>query len=407
MNKEDESIPLVKQVNNTLKKLDSAVYFGSLKFPPKLEKLYKKERLKQRKKEFFVLGIIGIIIYNLFLFVDYILVPHIWQKSLFVGIGVVTPLMIVGLASQKIVFLRKKFDLILTFLIILVSSSIIFILFLNNHQYIFHEYSFLVLIIVTGNIVFRLDFRYAVISSVSVCVMYAISSPFIIKGHSDIIFCSNLILFSGCLMSLFGSYYIEKEDRIKFLLKEKLTIERHQLQELTILLEKKVKRDPLTKLYNRDFFNYTFDKEWRNALRYKYPISIIFLDVDDFKTYNDNYGHQAGDYVLKKVAKVLENNTNRFHEIAARFGGEEFVLLLPHVSLDQAVQLAEKIRREVCELKIEHNFSSHGIITLSLGVCSLIPRSNLKKEDLLLLADEAMYQSKNRGKNRVTPCNIK
>ena len=407
MNKQHASISISSLVNNTINKIESATYFGSLRFPSKLEKLYQEERFKQREKEFIVMGIMGILLYNLFVIADYIMLPDIWCKSFFIRIGIVTPLMILGLISQRIAFLKKKLDLILAILIILVSGSIILILFLSSHQNVLHYYSGIVLVVLCGNIVFRLNFRCALFSSVIICVMYAISSPFIMKGHVDIIFNSNLIMISGAVMSLIGSYYLEKEDRIRFLLNQKLTTERHQLQEINILLEKKVKRDPLTKLYNRDFFDYTFDKEWRNGLRYKYPIGIIFLDIDDFKAYNDNYGHQAGDYVLKKVSNVLSKNANRFHEIAARYGGEEFVLLVPHVSLEEASKLAEKIRREVWELGIEHEFSSHGVVTVSIGVCCVIPRSNLRKEDLLHSVDEAMYQSKKMGKNRVTPCNMK
>ncbi|WP_461833397.1 GGDEF domain-containing protein [Desulfothermus sp.] len=407
MNNQHISIPISSLVNNTINKIESATYLGSLRFPSKLEKLYQEERFKQREKQFIVMGIMGILLYNLFVIADYIMLPDIWRKSFFIRIGIVTPLMILGLVSQRIAFFKKKLDFIVAILIVLVSGSIILILFLSSHQNVMHYYSGIVLVVLCGNIVFRINFRCALFSSVIVCVMYAISSIFIMKGYIAIIFNSNLIMISGTIMSLIGSYYLEKEDRIRFLLNQKLTTERHQLQEINILLENKVKRDPLTKLYNRDFFDYIFDKEWKNGMRYKYPIGVIFLDIDDFKAFNDNYGHQAGDYVLKKVSNVLSKNANRFHEIAARYGGEEFVLLLPHVSLEEALKLAEKIRREVRALEIDHNFSSHGVITVSIGVCSVIPRSNIKKEDLLLAADEAMYHSKNMGKNRVTPCSMK
>ncbi|GAB6887370.1 GGDEF domain-containing protein [Desulfothermus okinawensis JCM 13304] len=369
--------------------------------------MYQEERFKQREKEFVVMGILGIILYNLFIFADYIMLPDVWEKSLFIRLGVVTPLMILGIVSQRISFLRKRIDFLLSILIILVSASIIFMLFLSHHKNVLHYYSGIVLVVICGNIVFRFNFKCALFSSFSVCLLYGLSSPFIMKGHGDIIFNSNLVLISGAIMSLFGSYYLEKEDRIKFLLNQKLMSERHELKEINILLEKKVKRDPLTTLYNRDFFYYTFEKEWRNGQRYKYPIGIVFLDIDDFKAYNDNYGHQAGDHVLKMVAKALAKNANRFHEIAARYGGEEFVLLLPHVSLEECLKLAEKVRREVRELGIEHGFSTHGVVTVSIGVCSVIPRTNLKKEDLLLAADQAMYNSKKMGKDRVTPCKMK
>ncbi len=100
--------PLVALVNRTIKDLDSATYFKFLKFPSPLERLYQEERFKQREKEFVVMGILGIILYNLFIFADYIMLPDVWEKSLFIRLGVVTPLMILGIVSQRISFFKKK-----------------------------------------------------------------------------------------------------------------------------------------------------------------------------------------------------------------------------------------------------------------------------------------------------------
>ncbi len=378
-----------------------------LRFPLDIERVYQRERLKQREKEFFLLGFIALILYNLFNITDRIMLPDISKIALIIRLGIVTPLGVLVLLSQRISILREKIDSLIAILVVIVSWSVILLLLISNSPNVLHYYSGIVLIVLCGNIVFRMAFKCAFFSSLIVFFSYCMAAPFIIKGRFDVLFNSVIVLLSGIVMSLIGSYYLEKEDREKFLLRTKLELDKKNLEEINVLLEKKVKRDPLTKLYNRDFFDYNFNKEWNLALRYKYPIGIIFLDIDDFKAYNDNYGHQAGDYVLKQVSEVLYKNANRFHELPARYGGEEFILLLPHVNLEEALKLGEKIRREVEDLHLVHDYTTYGIVTVSVGVCSVIPRSNLKKEDLVLAADSAMYHSKKTGKNRVTPCNLK
>ncbi len=394
-------------LEKTIEETEKNVYFPSFKFPPELERIYQEERSKQREKEFILIGIISAIFYNLFTITDKIMLPDVWNEAFLIRIGIITPLMIVGISCSRIPLIKKKLDILISILIIIVSISIIVILFISNHPNVLHYYSGIVLVLLCGNIVFRINFKCATFCSLIVCVTYFFSSLYIMKGYAGIIFYSNLLLLSATTMSLIGNFYLEKNDRIKFLLNIKLKLEKKHLQEANFLLEKRVKRDPLTKLYNRAFFDNIFEKEWMTAMRYRYPISIIFLDIDDFKSYNDNYSHQAGDYVLKKISMVLKNNVKRFHEIAARYGGEEFVVLLPHIYLEEACKLAEKIRREVEELNIEHQFSAHGVVTVSIGVCSTIPRSNFTKEKFLLKADEAMYHSKKAGKNRVTCCNLR
>lgn len=393
-------------LETTIKKFESQTYFGSLKFPKLLESLYQEKRFEKREKEFFIIGILGIVLYNLFNIADYIMLPDIWQKSLFLRIIIVTPLMILGLFAQRINFFKKKIDFLLSILIIIVCCSIVIILLLSKHPNVLHYYSGIVLVVLCGNIVFRLNFKCALFSSFTICILYGITSPIIMKGHNDVIFNSNLVLISGTLLSLVGSYYLERDDRIKFLLNLKLENDSLMLKDINKLLSEKVKIDPLTKLYNREYFEIMFEKEWQSALRYKYHLGIIFLDIDNFKAYNDNYGHQAGDFVLKEVAKVLKENVKRAHEIASRYGGEEFVILLPHINIEGTIKLAEKIRQGIESLKLPHEYSDYKIVTVSLGACSIIPKEDVSKDDFLKAADGAMYLSKNSGKNRVTSCKL-
>jgi two-component system cell cycle response regulator len=160
--------------------------------------------------------------------------------------------------------------------------------------------------------------------------------------------------------------------------------------------------DPLTRIANRRHFDSFLEKEWQRAIRSGTPLSLIVLDVDHFKLYNDNLGHAAGDLCLQKVASAIEKYALRATDLAARYGGEEFVLLFAETEADSASTLAEAIRRHIEQLQIPHPCSENSQwVTASIGVATLIPNQLDPIEKLFVAADRAMYQAKDAGRNRV------
>ena len=159
--------------------------------------------------------------------------------------------------------------------------------------------------------------------------------------------------------------------------------------------------DGLTGLSNRRSLDEDFTREWRRATRQQTPLAMIMLDVDLFKQFNDRYGHRAGDDCLRAAAMVLREHCHRAEDLVARFGGEEFVLLLPHTDLAGAQHKAEEIRQAVYDLKIPHQDSPWEFVTVSLGCASLTPAREENGSDLLGLADAALYQAKHAGRNCV------
>ncbi|PLX66337.1 MAG: diguanylate cyclase [Denitrovibrio sp.] len=168
-------------------------------------------------------------------------------------------------------------------------------------------------------------------------------------------------------------------------------------------LKRQALYDTLTDIPNRQAFTIYFDKELKRCIREKENISIIMCDIDNFKSYNDNYGHIKGDKCLKNVAQTIKNTLNRPADFCARFGGEEFIIILPNTKPSGAEHLAEKIRKNIENKSIEHKFSKpHKIVTVSLGVTTLSAEGNpVSPERLLQVADTAMYEAKNSGKNCV------
>jgi len=168
------------------------------------------------------------------------------------------------------------------------------------------------------------------------------------------------------------------------------------------LLSKQSLHDELTKLPNRRFFEQQFNDEWNRALRYKFPLSLIMIDIDYFKNYNDEYGHLEGDICLKQVAQQLLLKLERASDFIARYGGEEFVCLLPDTDIEASKVMAEKLRQSIIDLKIPHSKSlAARHLTISLGLASVIPEKKLKITDLIHTADKNLYLAKKRGRNSV------
>lgn len=159
--------------------------------------------------------------------------------------------------------------------------------------------------------------------------------------------------------------------------------------------------DGLTGIANRRFFDELSEREWRRCERMKKPMSLVMVDVDHFKKYNDTYGHQGGDECLKTVAAQVARAAPRASDLAARYGGEEFVLVLGETTMDGAKWVANNIRQHVAELKIPHSGSSIGHVSVSCGVASVLPLEGQEFETLLKFADEALYKAKEQGRNRV------
>lgn len=161
--------------------------------------------------------------------------------------------------------------------------------------------------------------------------------------------------------------------------------------------------DGLTGLTNRRVFDEALDTEWRRARRLGYTLTVIMADIDNFKKYNDTYGHVEGDECLKKVAQTLKSSLHRAGDQAARFGGEEFTLLLPMAKEAQAAKIADDMRKRIEALKIPHKLNGpSGVVTISMGVASLVPVGELAPKDLLTMADRALYRAKELGRNRVS-----
>ena len=161
--------------------------------------------------------------------------------------------------------------------------------------------------------------------------------------------------------------------------------------------------DGLTGIANHRHFEEVLDLEWRRARRAGTVLSLIMIDTDFFKAFNDTYGHQRGDDCLKQVAAALHQTLNRAGDLVARYGGEEFIIILPETNAPGAATIAEALRASVAALEIPHESSpTDKIVTISLGVVTGFPEEDFSAASLITAADGAMYQAKREGRNRVS-----
>lgn len=175
-----------------------------------------------------------------------------------------------------------------------------------------------------------------------------------------------------------------------------------RLKRKTDLLEKLSSIDGLTEIPNRRQFDETLSNEWARARRAQSNISLILIDIDFFKQYNDHYGHAAGDKCLQKVAKTLKHSLKRPSDFVARYGGEEFVVILSEIDHQSALMMANKLNESIFQLELPHEASQVSeYLTISLGIATTIPQDDQRHESLLETADKYLYEAKSSGRNQV------
>ncbi|MGI9341328.1 MAG: GGDEF domain-containing protein [Gammaproteobacteria bacterium] len=232
-----------------------------------------------------------------------------------------------------------------------------------------------------------LPFRHAAFTALVISAAYIVGLSAWRWHPAETLFSTSMLL----IVNVAGAiccYQLEKTVRRSFLESKVLS----QLAE----------RDGLTGLYNRRSFDEYIERIWRQSRREQQPMTIMLIDIDHFKSFNDLYGHQAGDDALKEVAKVISDSAQRPLDFAARFGGEEFALVLYGPASEYGRELPEQLREAIRELKIIHEDSpTDHYLTASIGVAMVHPEAKRSMAGAIQMADEALYEAKEAGRNLV------
>ena len=221
------------------------------------------------------------------------------------------------------------------------------------------------------------------------------------SGNTSSFISFQVYFVSANLIGMGIAYIIEHRERAIFLQGLLLDIDKIEKKKLYEDLEKLSREDSLTCLANRRYFDERLEQEWNRCRREKRPLSVVLLDVDFFKQYNDFYGHQAGDHCLMNLAKALKLEASRPGELVGRYGGEEFIILYPNIDEEQIRTNLQRILERVHDLNMEHRTSTvNTMVTISLGAATAYPVRSIPSERVVTVADKMLYKSKNNGRDR-------
>ena len=403
----DELVELEQQINRYEGLLSSG--YKKLQFPNDIEKDYDNKSNSLFIDSSRLILSFGVLLYLFFGFVDYALAEE-QAGTLWIIRMVIAGTM---LLSINLVFNRRLVHWVIKFAslgMVVIGLSIVGFMALVDEPYAYAYHLGLIPWQVFVLVVLRTNLRAIAINSIIVYIAYILVSvtkdflPYHPEVDELVIIMHPLFtVFWGVLilMGIYLGYELEKTSRIAFVKNRLLSLDAQRLTLLGEELHLLSTTDSLTGLANRRHLENCFDSEWRRAIRAQDSIALIMIDIDHFKKYNDLYGHQAGDDCLRQVCDALKEYAQRSGELIGRYGGEEFVVLLPRMTLVRAQVLAESMCSRIAGLNIEHGESMDNKVTISIGVAAMVPSIKDDPANLLRIADRCLYRAKADGRNRV------
>jgi len=378
----------------TLTALEQLIRNGRARFPAPLQAVYEDDRRKFMEFSARTLLPRTIIGYNLFLPIDIWLLPKTAWLTLALHLAVVTPFMVYGAFLVRREPRPAIRDTVMAFIPILITLQIMLIFRFNTGQNAWSYQYLAILVMVYTNISQTLGLRFAWLASAGTALLY-IAAILTSAAPEPVKIVSCVLMLSAGYLSLESKAALERGNRNHFLRRHRERLQRYEAEDVA-------SRDALTGLSNRRHLDERIESIWSNPTPDAQKIAFVMIDIDHFKLFNDEYGHLAGDLCLKRVAGAISSVLRGQDDLAVRFGGEEFVLLLPHANLETAIQIAERVRRSIETLAIPHEHSpTVHCVTASLGVAA--GSAAQEASTLIIAADEALYAAKRAGRNQVCP----
>jgi diguanylate cyclase (GGDEF)-like protein len=212
----------------------------------------------------------------------------------------------------------------------------------------------------------------------------------------------SLLLFATMVFTVYGNHRLEHSERLAYLLNLQEAELQAELGRANDSLAQTARTDPLTQVANRRHFDDFLQQVWQQAQLQRSSVALLLLDVDHFKAYNDHYGHPAGDQCLRAVAQAVGSCLRRPSDLLARWGGEEFAVVMSGTSIEKAQQVAERVRQAVQAKGLAHVASrTEPVVTVSIGVTAVEPGAETSMQEFLRTADVCLYEAKSRGRNRI------
>jgi diguanylate cyclase (GGDEF)-like protein len=383
--------------------------FTRMRFSPQLEQQFTDDGAARRLRYFCVSGWLSLLIFNGFLPVDYLMAQDVFWLAVKVRLGMFTPaaIVVLVLASFWRSWTLRTFAPAVIECIVMVSgvcaaACLAYILAASRSPLSQYYHVGLMVVVMYGNVVQRLRFWYAVAFSLLVYAMH-IGGVLMVPGFNPRLTLPMVALLGATVVfTLMANYALERDERRRYLLSRR---RKHLLGELGDVHQRLLllsRMDALTGLYNRRHVTEYLDQVWQRAQHDGGDVAVIMLDVDHFKQYNDRHGHPQGDTCLVHVAAAMMASLRRPGDMVARFGGEEFIAVLPQADASVAMKAAERVRAAVQALGMAHGSSNTAqVVTVSLGVASCRAQAGSSAADLIAAADAALYRAKHGGRNQV------
>ena len=360
--------------------------FPVLRFAGPAEKEFREAYLQQSIPRGRISGLVALVLVLAFTCVD-LLLGAVSDTINMLRLGLLCPLLTLMLIATYLPLLRRYYSYVAGIGVLLVGTTANYICITGALDGAEHLLAGPVLVIAFACLFLGLFFNAAMSIAALIVASYGAMGWYLGLPLNQL-FYTGAMLAAAAVIGSIAVYNLEHALRMTFL--------------ETRLLNELAERDGLTGLYNRRMFDDYIQRIWRQSRREGVPLQLIFLDIDCFKLYNDVYGHQAGDDCLKRVAETIAWSAKRPFDLCARYGGEEFVLVVYAPPRDYAETLPEKIRRDVLSLAIPHQGSEIApYVTISAGVAVVRPGADRSLAGFIQLADEALYEAKQSGRNRV------
>lgn len=375
--------------------------FRSLRFSAELESRYEAETLEQRRQFLTAVGITGGIIYNLFMVSDWLSLNDMFVYVALGRVFLITPLFI----FLTVIVLRAKTRAVVEAAAgtgtVLCSLMPLVAMVFSESPFRLHYQLGMLLIMVYCTVIQQLPVRYSAVA-MAFMLTFQLVTTYIADFADFQIWQANALLFvSTVALLLMASWFLEHGSRLSYLFALRGRLLQKQLLELARI-------DSLTQLFNRRFQGEVLGSVWSRAADGPMNVAVILLDIDHFKSYNDNYGHLQGDTCLRLLSGVIQRTAHKADALTFRFGGEEILVLMTHAHPAQARALAENLRSAVSALNVPHPALGAGAkVTISLGV-AVADAPQISAEALIAMADKALYAAKREGRDclRCAPAEV-
>ncbi len=377
-------------------------FFSRLKFPAHLEKEFLRYYFAKRFDYIKLSLYVGSLIYAFFGLLDYFLYPAYVGVLWTIRFGIGVPFIVKTLVQFELCETDDCAEVAQAITMYVAGMTIIAMLSYLPYGEGESYYAGLMIVMFFNYAASGMRLKYSIATGVLLTLSYMVIAFTARQTGGYYMINNRFFLLSTNIVGTLASALKEKAVRRDFLLTYSLLLQKAEIERLNTKLQQLSRTDELTRLANRRYFHHLMEKDWKRLTGSHIPISLLMIDIDYFKNYNDALGHQAGDRCLTLIAEVIRQFQRNADDLAVRYGGEEFILVLPETPNGEAITIALRLRQAIMELKMRHpNSSVSSFVTVSIGVATGVPSERNSPADLIKAADEALYRAKSTGRNCV------